>query len=55
MKEVAQEMQITCPSTTDIDCVLRELDQNSDGEVSKIEFEKLIELVLIKMYESEAS
>ena len=53
MKEVAQEMRVNPPTENDIDFMLKELDENSDGQVSKEEFLQLIVLVLGKMLESE--
>ncbi len=53
MKEVAQEMRVNPPTENDIDFMLKELDENSDGQVSKEEFLQLIILVLGKMLESE--
>ena len=53
MKEVANEMKVTAPTDGDILNALMELDENSDGQVSKEEFVKLIQLVLGKMLESE--
>ena len=42
MKEVAQEMKVNPPTENDIDFMLKELDDNSDGTVDKSEFLKLI-------------
>ena len=53
MKEVAQEMRVNPPTENDIDFMLKELDENSDGQVSKEEFLQLIILLLGKMLESE--
>ena len=53
MKEVAQEMRVNPPTENDIDFMLKELDENSDGQVSKEEFLQLIVLVLGNMLESE--
>ena len=55
MREVAQEMRITPPTENDIEFMLKELDDDTDGNVSKEEFQKLLLLVLGKMLESEES
>ena len=53
LRNVAGDMDITSPGDNDIAAVLGELDQDSDGQVSKDEFEFLILKVLEKMAESE--
>ncbi len=53
MSEVAINMGVTPPSEQDLDCILKELDDNNDGTISKDEFLNLIMLVLGKMLESE--
>lgn len=42
MRSVAYEMKVKPPTDGDIDAVLKELDENDDGEVSKDEFLALI-------------
>lgn len=53
MRNVAGEMKVKAPTDGDIDAVLRELDEDFDGIVSKDEFMALIIQVLRKMLESE--
>lgn len=53
MRSVAHEMKVKPPTDGDIDAVLKELDENNDGQVSKDEFLALIVQVLRKMLESE--
>jgi len=53
MRSVAFEMKVKPPTDGDIDAVLKELDENNDGQVSKEEFLVLIVQVLRKMLESE--
>jgi len=53
MRNVASEMKVKAPTDGDIEAVLRELDEDFDGNVSKDEFMALIVQVLRKMLESE--
>ena len=53
MRNVAEEMRVKPPTDGDIEAVIRELDQDCDQMVTKIEFYKLIKRVLKKMKESE--
>ncbi len=53
MRNVAEEMRVKPPTDGDIEAVIRELDQDCDQLVTKVEFYKLIKRVLKKMKESE--
>jgi calmodulin len=46
MASVANDMGIEKPSPSDIDDILKELDQNSDGKISLSEFQVLIKQIL---------
>ena len=49
IKEVAKSMQVESPTSEDITTILMELDEDFDGQVSKDEFNCLINLVIGKM------
>ena len=49
IKEVAKSMQVDSPTSEDITTILMELDEDFDGQVSKDEFNCLINLVIGKM------
>mmetsp|Transcript_9153 Transcript_9153/g.8108 ORF Transcript_9153/g.8108 Transcript_9153/m.8108 type:complete len:129 (+) Transcript_9153:20-406(+) len=53
MQTVAFDMSVKQPSESDVEAVLREVDDNYDGKVDKLEFVQLIERVLMKLLESE--
>ena len=53
MQTVAIDMNVKQPSESDVEAVLKEVDDNFDGKVDKIEFVQLIERVLMKLLESE--
>ena len=53
MRDVAEDMRVKPPTDSDIEAVLRELDEDYDQRVSKEEFVILIIQVLRKMLESE--
>ena len=46
-------MNVKQPSESDVEAVLREVDENFDMKVDKEEFVQLIERVLMKLLESE--
>ena len=46
-------MGVLPPSEEDLECILRELDDDFDGQVSKEEFCQLVMLVIGKMLETE--
>ena len=53
MKEVANNMKVDPPTAEDISTILQELDEDFDGQVSKDEFNSLIQLVIGKMIQNE--
>ena len=53
MKEVANNMKVDPPTSEDISTILQELDEDFDGQVSKDEFNSLIQLVIGKMIQNE--
>lgn len=53
MVSVAGDMGIERPSSSDIDDILKELDQNSDGKISLSEFQVLIKQILEIMANAE--
>ena len=53
METVANSMGVLPPSEEDLGCILRELDDDFDGSVSKEEFCSLVMLVIGKMLETE--
>ena len=53
MQTVAYDMNVKQPSESDVEAVLREVDENFDNVVDKSEFVQLIERVLMKLLESE--
>ena len=53
MQTVAYDMNVKQPSESDVEAVLREVDEDYDELVSKEEFVMLIERVLMKLLESE--
>ena len=53
IKEVAANMQVEPPTSEDVTTILKELDDDFDGQVSKEEFNSLINLVIGKMIQSE--
>ncbi|CAI2383658.1 unnamed protein product [Moneuplotes crassus] len=53
MQTVALDMNVKQPSESDVEAVLREVDENYDEKVDKSEFVQLIERVLMKLLESE--
>ena len=55
MGSVAVDMGIEKPSPSDIDEILKELDQNSDGKISLSEFQVLIKQILEIMANAEDS
>ena len=55
MASVANDMGIDKPSPSDIDDILKELDQNSDGKISLSEFQVLIKQILEIMANAEDS
>ena len=46
-------MSVKMPTEGDIDAVLKQVDNDGDGDVSKDEFFELITKVLHKLYEAE--
>ncbi|CAD8142625.1 unnamed protein product [Paramecium octaurelia] len=46
LNNCADTLKIERPSSEEMDEILKELDENSDGKVSENEFQKLIEKVL---------
>ena len=53
MHDVAIKMGVTPPTQEDLQAILAQLDENSNGQVDKGEFLGLIMLVIGKMLESE--
>ena len=53
MQQVADSMGVPAPTDEDIIAILRELDDDFDGQVSKDEFYRLVILVVGKLLESE--
>ena len=53
MRTVAHDMNVKQPSESDVEAVLKEVDEDYDSKVDKDEFVNLIERVLMKLLESE--
>mmetsp|Transcript_21393 Transcript_21393/g.24586 ORF Transcript_21393/g.24586 Transcript_21393/m.24586 type:complete len:94 (+) Transcript_21393:131-412(+) len=53
MQTVAYDMNVKQPSESDVEAVLREVDDDYNEKVDKEEFVQLIERVLMKLLESE--
>ena len=53
MEEVADKLGVTSPTEADINSILRSLDNDSDGVVSKVEFSQLVKFISGKMVETE--
>ena len=50
---MASEIGLEPPTTADLEMILKEIDDDYDGEISKEEFFKLVILILHKTLESE--
>ena len=53
MNQVASELGISSPTLEDLEAIIREIDDDFDGQVSKEEFFKLVKLIIEKLLESE--
>ena len=53
MQTVAYDMNVKQPSESDVEAVLREVDDDYNQKIDKGEFVQLIERVLMKLLESE--
>ena len=53
MVEVSEQMKVHPPTKEDLDQILSQLDENSDGTVDKEEFHALVMMVISKLLESE--
>ena len=53
MEQVAKEIGLEPPTPEDLEMILREIDDDFDGEVSKDEFFRLVLLILNKTLETE--
>ena len=53
MNQVAFELGISSPTLEDLEAIIREIDDDFDGQVSKEEFFKLVRMIIEKLLESE--
>ena len=53
MNQVAAELGISAPTLEDLEAIIKEIDDDFDGQVSKDEFFKLVKLIIEKLLESE--